>query len=36
VLGGSFRIDSGRAGMLSSKHGTRIEVDLPLWAGERR
>jgi len=36
VLGGSFHIDSGRAGMLSRKHGTRIEVDLPLWPGERR
>jgi len=36
VLGGSFHIDSGRAGMLSRKHGTRIEVDLPLWPGEKR
>jgi signal transduction histidine kinase len=36
VLGGSFRIDSSRAGMLSRKHGTRIEVDLPLSPGKRR
>jgi signal transduction histidine kinase len=36
VLGGKFRIESGRAGMLSSKHGTRIEVDLPLSPDEGR
>jgi len=36
VLGGSFRIKSGRAGILSSKHGTRIEVDLPLSPAEKR
>lgn len=36
VLGGSFRIQSGRAGMLSREHGTRIEVDLPLSPGEGR
>jgi signal transduction histidine kinase len=36
VLGGSFRIDSGRAGMLSRNHGTRIEVSLPLSPGEGR
>jgi signal transduction histidine kinase len=36
VLGGSFRIKSVRAGMLSRKHGTRIEVDLPLSPGERK
>jgi signal transduction histidine kinase len=36
VLDGKFRIKSGRAGMLSRKHGTRIEVELPLPPGERR
>jgi signal transduction histidine kinase len=36
VLGGSFRIKSVRAGMLSNKHGTRIEVNLPLSPGERK
>jgi signal transduction histidine kinase len=36
VLGGTFRIDSARSGMLSRKHGTSIEVDLPLSPGEGR
>jgi signal transduction histidine kinase len=36
VLGGTFRIKSARTGMLSRKHGTRIEVDLPLSLDERR
>lgn len=36
VLGGRFRIKSVRAGMLSGKHGTRIEVDLPLSPSERK
>jgi signal transduction histidine kinase len=36
VLGGRLRIKSTRVGMLSRKHGTRIEVDLPLSTGERK
>jgi len=36
VLGGTFCIKSGRAGMLSRRHGTRIEVELPLSPGGKR
>jgi signal transduction histidine kinase len=34
VLGGRFHVESKRATMSSQKHGTRIEVDLPLPGGE--
>jgi len=34
MLGGTIRIDSRRAGPHSRKHGTRIEVDLPLLRGD--
>jgi signal transduction histidine kinase len=36
VLGGRFHVESKRASALSQKHGTRIEVDLPLPGGEER
>ena len=36
TLRGKLHIQSSRAGLLTKGHGTRIEVDLPLGAAERR
>jgi signal transduction histidine kinase len=36
VLGGRFRVESRRGGPAVKKHGTRIEVDLPLPGGEEK
>jgi glucose-6-phosphate-specific signal transduction histidine kinase len=33
VLGGRIHVESKRASALTKKHGTRIEVDLPLPGG---
>jgi signal transduction histidine kinase len=36
VLGGKFQVESRRSGPAAKKHGTRIEVDLPLAGTEER
>jgi signal transduction histidine kinase len=35
VLGGRFHLESARAGSLSKRHGTRIQVEVPLPQIER-